>query len=340
MNRPLPIATLPGETLLQVWARRAASFSLLALGFAVVWALAPLAVLLLSLTDRPRKPHTRCYLFLMHYLICEVVGLLASGLLWLLTLGGATVGKAAYQRANFRLQSLWTRVLFGGTRKLYRLKVETHGTELAARSPYILWVRHTSLADTVLAAVFLAAPYRTGLRYVLKKELLWDPCLDVVGRRLPNVFVDRSGTPREREVAAIQQLATQLGPHDGVLIYPEGTRFSPEKLRQAVDRISQGSHSYLAPLARRFRHVLPPRPSGPLALLEAAADLDVVVLAHTGLEGAVTFWEMWRGELIGRTLKIKVSRIPNEQIPETDRDAWLYEKWLEVDEWVDSTGTH
>ena len=336
MRRPLSIATLPGETWIEVWARRSISLTLVAVCFVIVWALAPIALVLLALTDRPAKPHTRCYLFLMHYLLCEVWGLLGAGLLWLSTWGGARIGRAEYQRANFRLQSLWTRVLFEGTRRLYQLKVETQGTQLAARTPYLLWVRHTSLADTVLAAVFLAAPYRTGLRYVLKKELLWDPCLDVVGRRLPNVFVDRSGRRREREVAAIQRLAENLGPQEGVLLYPEGTRFSRKKLEEAVERIAEGSQKHLLPLARRFRHLLPPRPSGALALLEAAPGLDVLILAHAGLEGAVTFWEMWRGELIGRTLRIEVRRLSHEEIPAENREVWLFEQWLEVDQWVDS----
>ena len=38
---------------------------------------------------------------------------------------------------------------------------------------------------------YVSRRYHLRLRYVLKRELLWDPCLDIVGQRVPNIFVDR-----------------------------------------------------------------------------------------------------------------------------------------------------
>jgi hypothetical protein len=58
--------------------------------------------------------------------------------------------------------------------------------------PVIVFLRYASVADTLLPAVFLANPNGLKLRYVLKHELLLDPCLDIVGNRLPNSFVQRS----------------------------------------------------------------------------------------------------------------------------------------------------
>jgi 1-acyl-sn-glycerol-3-phosphate acyltransferase len=136
---------------------------------------------------------------------------------------------------NFALQSLWTEALFRAVRWIYKVEVAVEGLDQVQPSPFLLWVRHTSLADTVLAAVMIANPHRIGLRYVLKRELLWDPCLDVVGRRLPNVFVDRSRRRSDLELASVQALARDLGAGQGVLIYPEGTRFSAKKLEQACN---------------------------------------------------------------------------------------------------------
>jgi hypothetical protein len=81
--------------------------------------------------------------------------------------------------------------------------------------------------------------------------------------------------------------------------------------------------------------VLPPRPSGTLALLDAS-DADVVVLAHHGLEGLATAREIWAGGLVGSKIRVAMWRIDREEIPRGRRERmeWLYRTWAEVDDWV------
>ena len=55
------------------------------------------------------------------------------------------------------------------------------------------------------------------------------PCLDVGAHRLPCLFVDRSGTDTEGAVKAVADLVATAGVDESVMVYPEGTRFSPEK---------------------------------------------------------------------------------------------------------------
>ncbi|HRE89632.1 MAG TPA: 1-acyl-sn-glycerol-3-phosphate acyltransferase, partial [Myxococcota bacterium] len=85
---------------------------------------------------------------------------------------------------------------------------------------------HTSLVDTLLPTTYLTARRGLKLRWVLKRELLVDPCLDVAGSRLPNAFVARDGSDTEKALAQVRALATDLPADEGVLIYPEGTRFT------------------------------------------------------------------------------------------------------------------
>ena len=59
------------------------------------------------------------------------------------------------------------------------------------------------MGDTVLPVVFFALPTGVRLRYVLKRELLFDPCLDIVGQRLPNYFARRGAGATEQEVAGV-----------------------------------------------------------------------------------------------------------------------------------------
>jgi 1-acyl-sn-glycerol-3-phosphate acyltransferase len=214
------------------------------------------------------------------------------------------------------------------------MKVSTEGLALADEAPFLLFARHASVADTVLAAAFVASPRRLLLRYVLKRELLWDPCLDVVGRRLPNAFVRRRGPGLDTEVAAVAGLAIGLDSRSGVLIYPEGKRFSDGRREAAVAALAAKGEMELAGIAAGFRNVLPPKLRGPLALIDAAKGVDVVLLEHTGFEGAATFPEFWHGALVGRTLHVRLRRFPASTIPAEGRDRWLFERWAEMDDWI------
>ncbi|HEY5656808.1 MAG TPA: 1-acyl-sn-glycerol-3-phosphate acyltransferase, partial [Myxococcota bacterium] len=172
------------------------------------------------------------------YLSCELLGLLASAALWIWRCA-AGVEQARWLDAHYRLQAWWGTALFRSVVRLFGLRLDVRGAADLERGPYLLLVRHASSADTLLASALVSGPHRIRLRYVLKRELLWDPCLDIVGNRLPNVFVDRFSEESAREVARVQQLARDLGPRDGLLIYPEGTRFSAAKRERVLARLER-----------------------------------------------------------------------------------------------------
>lgn len=284
------------------------------------------------------RPRTRALGFFGLYLGAELVGVGIAFGIGLVTLGGRLSGAARYIELNAALQRRWTQAIFNGSLWLFGMKVEVEGAELAARGPMLLFVRHTSSADTLLSAAMVANPHRLLLRYVLKRELLWDPCLDVVGKRLPNAFVDRKSPRSQGEIDAVVSLTAGLDEASAVLIYPEGTRFEPAKLARSVAKLSEMGLPHLAAIAARYQRVLPPRLGGPLALLEAAPDVDVVFLEHTGFEGAATFASFWGGGLVGKTLHVRLRRFAAESIPTVGRDAWLFERWGELDRWVCERG--
>jgi 1-acyl-sn-glycerol-3-phosphate acyltransferase len=279
-------------------------------------------------------PRTRALAFFALYLGCEAAGILAASSLWLVTFGGRLGGPDRYLDLNAALQRWWAGALFYGSRRLFSMKVAIEGLEKPLRGPLLIFVRHASMADTVLAAVFVANPGKLLLRYVLKRELLWDPCLDIVGRRLPNAFVNRRGPGLEAEVAAVASLAEGLDERSAVLIYPEGKRYTEERRAAAVAALKEKGTDELATIASGFEHVLPPRLRGPLALLDAAKGVDVVLLEHTGFEGASTFANLWKGSLVGGNLHVRLRRIPASAIPSERRDRWLFERWAEVDRWI------
>jgi 1-acyl-sn-glycerol-3-phosphate acyltransferase len=234
---------------------------------------------------------------------------------------------------------VWARTLLGAVRRLFALRFAVEGSGAAARGPLLVFARHASIADVLLPAVLVSDREGLRLRWVLKRELLVDPCLDVVGGRLPNVFVDRSSAESRREIDAVARLAGDLGAKDGVLIYPEGTRSTPARRQRAHERLAAaGRAPQRSERLRGLRHLLPPRPGGPLALLRAAPGADVLVLGHVGLEGLARVSDLLSGALVGRTVRVRFWRHAAPAVPRKPDAAlaWLDERWLELDRWVDA----
>ncbi|MFN2426158.1 MAG: lysophospholipid acyltransferase family protein [Candidatus Binatia bacterium] len=321
--------------------RRILALALYAGAFTVLaWFIVPLLIAVATFDFLRGQPWTatRALAFFVWYLACELVGVTAGFLIWLASLGWAAGDPERYMDWNYALQNFWARMLGRGAFRIFGVRLELHGGEYRfGEAPIIVFVRHASVADTILAALLISVPHGTRLRYVLKQELLWDPCLDIVGNRLPNVFVRRDSAYTDREVAAVAGLARGLGPSDGVLIYPEGTRFSPSKKARIVEKLREQGRGDAAAEAEAFRHVLRPRSGGPFALLDVAPQADVVFLAHTGFEGSASFDRFFNGGLVGRTVHaelrvVKAADVPKD--PKTRRE-WMMQNWHKVDEFIE-----
>lgn len=279
---------------------------------------------------------SRSLVFFTWYLFCESIGIVASFLVWAEARARGTEGTEAYLDRHYALQWWWARQLLRGAATIFGMRFEIEGDDDLGDRPLLLFIRHASVGDTVLAAVFLSHRHGRRLRYVLKRELLWDPCLDIVGNRLPNVFVRRDAKDSAREIAEVSRLAEEMGNREGLLIYPEGTRFTEAKRERILGKLAQRGPASVADRARSLRHVLPPKLGGPLALLTSRPDADVLFCAHVGFDRATRFSEFLNGQLIGATVQVRFWRVPAEQIPH-DRDGrieWLFDQWKRVDEWI------
>jgi len=334
------------KELFLIWVRRCASFTGYLTAWAVMMVSSPILITGFLIADiilksKARWSRTRCILFALLYLNCEVFGLAAAFIAWLASGRIFGFGKDLFIRMNLWLQSMWAWSLFAGSKKLFSVSFEVEGEECLSHGPYVLFIRHVSLADTIIPSIFITRRFGVVLRYVFKKELLWDPCLDVVGNRLPNAFINRSGSQTAIELNAIRRLCRDMGPQDGIMLYPEGTRFSQGKRDRALQRLRESGHNDLYDAALRMTHLLPPRIGGARTILETARDADAVFCAHTGFEGAAHFSDFWSGVLVGQTIRIGFWRIPAKDIPRNDRSVqWLYDQWRRVDRWIDSRRAH
>ncbi|MEK6303242.1 MAG: lysophospholipid acyltransferase family protein [Acidobacteriota bacterium] len=322
-------------SLAEVWGRRTLTIT----GCLLIWLLLvaafPLLLIVGALVDLARggrRVIMRCVLFLPFYFSCEVLGIIASFLIWLGSGIWAGASRERFLDWNFALQRWWANALCRGAQRIFDITIEVEGADELRDGPVIVFLRHASVADTLLPAVFIANPNGLRLRYVLKHELLLDPCLDIVGNRLPNSFVRRNSGDSFRVV----ELMRNLGPRDGVIIYPEGTRFTDSKREVIIEQLDRKGEAYLARKARGLKNVLPPRLGGPLNLLECNEAADIVFCAHFGFDGVVDLRDFLRGSLVGRVVKVRFWRVPFPSIPPTreSRREWLFENWERVDEWV------
>jgi 1-acyl-sn-glycerol-3-phosphate acyltransferase len=320
----------------RTWARRALSVPAIFLGAALWWATAPLWLPLAALLDLLNRRTTlvRAGMAVAVLLAADVLGLLAAAGTWLVSGVWAGADDARFLGWNRRVQAAWSAALLGGLVRLFRLDVQVEGQEALAPGGFILLVRHVSMADTLLPMGLVALPHGYAVRYVLKSELRWEPCLDVYGGRLPNAFVHRGRGRAAEEAARIGALAEDLGPEDVVVLFPEGTRFTPGRLARARARTS--GHPALRDLAHELGHTLPPHLPGVLALRQTAPRADLVVCAHRGLGGVRRVADLWNGALLDRRIDVRFWRIPAVQSPISadDTAALLAREWRRLDRWV------
>ena len=284
-----------------------------------------------------RKPWmgVRLVAFAWWFLLGELQGVL--GLLAIYVRTGGPFGRRslARRRLVYDLRIHWARHHLGGVRTLFGLTFEVEGLELAGPGPAVILIRHASIIDNTLPDAIVGHAHGLGLRFVLKRELEMLPVIDIGGRWVPANFVRRGSSDAATEIAKLRTIAQDLGPGEAVLIYPEGTRYTPEKLARAQEAIAE-RQPHVAPLAAKLRNVLPPRLGGPLALLDEARDADVVLCGHVGLDGFEYIRDIWAGGLVGTTVRVRFWRFAAADVPqdEDERVAWLYERWQTLDDWV------
>ena len=314
---------------MSAFTRRLRSVSLLLVAAVLLAALLPLWLPLVAIVDlargRTRLPTVRLLAFGLCWAWLETAGVAVAAVLWL-------TGQSRNLPAHYRLQRWWAARLMGALRITTGITVDALEAGQLSPGPAVLLCRHASLADSLLSAWVVTSVARMNPRYVLKKELLADPCLDVVGNRLPNHFLDRQAPDSATELEAVRGLASGLGDDEVAVIFPEGTRATATKRQKALDRIGERDPGRAGRLAA-LQHLLPPRPAGSAALLDGCPRADVVVAWHVGFDGLDTFGGILRHLAHRpRPVQFHARRFARADVPSgaafTD---WLDEIWLSTD---------
>jgi 1-acyl-sn-glycerol-3-phosphate acyltransferase len=302
-----------------MYLRRLVTISVLILATVLAVVLAPIVFLsafLLSLFPQ-FKTTPQAMAFIYGFIGYEWVGLSRFAWVWL-----------RYHDIEQRMirdreiQFWWGQSLFDMGKRLFKLKIEVTGEEALEGNCALVLCRHTSMADTVLPLLFFGRARGEGLRYVLKQELRVLPCLDIGGHRLPNVFVDRSGSDSAKAIENVSTLMREAPTDQSVLIYPEGTRFTRKKHARLAAK-----HPALKPQLDRWPDLLPPRLGGVCGMLDANPGKDLVFLAHAGFEGSADIHDLLSGGWLNQHVRIHFWRVPFADLPTSDYTDYLFGQW-------------
>ena len=174
----------------------------------------PVAAVVDLVRRRLRLPTVRLLLFALGWSWLESASVVLAFGLWL-------TGQRNNHDVHYRLQAWWAANVLGLLRATTGIRVSVEGVDQLTPGPAILLCRHASLADSLVSAWVVTSLAGLQPRYVLKRELLADPCLDIVGNRLPNHFLDRQATDSRAELDALTRLSTGMGTDDVAVIFPE-----------------------------------------------------------------------------------------------------------------------
>ncbi len=314
--------------------------TLLVLGI-LVPLIGPIALVVGAILDlvtrTPRLRRARGVLLVSTLLLIDVVGRFFVFGTWLIAPFGMRVDGVKSQRRYKWVMTRWTTALMWAITRITPLPIDTSELDESLLGGNAVVVgRHQSLLDAVFPAMLFGGRGLTAL-YTLKEDLRWEPNMDIVGHRMGHVFVTRSPKSLEAELEPIRALGRRIDENAVGVIFPEGTFFTEERKNRALASIAKRNPERLA-LAKKMNFVLPPRPAGTLAFLEGAANADVIVLGHVGFEPFGTIRNILGNMGANHSIKVKAWRFPRASIPtgRTEQIEWLFERWLELDEWVAS----
>lgn len=312
--------------------RRVISVPAVLLVAAILWSTILIWLPILWIVDQiTGRSYWRATFFLTWFTLMDSLGLVVLLLSWL-TL--PLVGKQGLAEQTLAIQRFWAAGVWRGAEIAFRASYEVSGADSLLPMPAVILPRHSSLADTMLAQLVIQKPYNIPLRYVLKQELLWEPCLDIAGNRLPNIFVKRNSGRVERELEQVAAGVAGMPRDEGILLYPEGTRFSQTR----ADKIQQKLRGEIDPNGpvATLKNLLPAKQAGLFTILDTVPDLDVVFMAHIGFDSFRNLGDLTNGTALDTVCKIHCWRVSSADIPsdEASRAVWLAAEWKKLDDVV------
>lgn len=267
--------------------------------------------------------------------------------LWIASGFGGRLRSARFRDRHYAVMRWFLGVVYQAAVHSFGLRVSVDEplpdtAEMASRlaRPVIVLSRHAGPGDSFLLVHHLLSVYQRRPRVVMKAAIQLDPGVDVVGNRLPNVFVRHRNAGSGLFTSQVARLAADLGNSDALVIFPEGGNWTPGRWHRGIRRLREAGRPDLASRAAQMPNVLPPRAGGTLAALAACPAADVIFVAHAGLDKLTSIGDVWRNLPVSEGIVARWWRVPVDQVPRSaSHEAqvkWLYDWWELIDAWISS----
>jgi 1-acyl-sn-glycerol-3-phosphate acyltransferase len=276
------------------------------------------------------------------YLVLDACLVVGCAALWLRYPLAGRRDPESWSRRHEALLRTSLSVLLAAARRLLGFRVEIQeppDQDLISGHPLLVLARHGGPGDSFALVEMLMSRYGRRPAIVLTERLRWDPGMDVVLGRLPSCFV-RPGR-RDAIITQLTELAAGMDGNDAILMFPEGGNWTPGRHSRTIARLRGARRWRAAADAASNPHVLPPHATGVLACLAGRGDLNVAVVAHTGLEDLVSPVSIWRAVPVSEPMLVRWWYEPATALPRgaARRRDWLRLQWAVVDSWIDARKT-
>jgi 1-acyl-sn-glycerol-3-phosphate acyltransferase len=311
--------------------------AILAILFAVAVVTAALAA-----PYQSRKRPLRLAGFGLTYCVLELSVLTWAGVLWLRypRAGRFRAGTEERWADSHETLLAWTLArILGAARCCFGFAVNIEAVpdpaSLDLSDPILLLARHAGPGDSFALMHLLTSRYHRRVRVVMKELLQLDPAIDVVLNRVGCCFLAPASSGGPGPVDRVGHVARSLAPRDALLLFPEGGNWTPKRRWRAVRRLRRRQDASRSRAAVLMTNVLPPRFGGVLACLEARPGLQVLVVAHAGLDRITDVRQAWDALPVRRPMTVRIWPAARAPDKEEDRKAWLLTEWAVLDEWVE-----
>ncbi|MDT3440125.1 MULTISPECIES: 1-acyl-sn-glycerol-3-phosphate acyltransferase [unclassified Pseudofrankia] len=271
------------------------------------------------------------------YLAAEAVVIVAGFGLWLVR----PLLRSRWERTHLALLRWMLGLLVAAAGRLTRFRLTVReppaGTFECAGRPVLVASRHAGAGDSFALVHLVLNRYGRIPRVVLLASLQLDPGIDILLGRLGACFLRADGAD-PTAVAGVNTLASRLTGRDALVIFPEGANFTARRRRRVIVGLRRRGQNSRARVAEDLTHVLPPRPAGVLAALDAGTVAGTVVVAHTGLDRLTTLSQIWRALPLAVPMEVRWWWFPADELPAAggERADWLTMHWAVVDAWIDA----
>ena len=122
-----------------------------------------------------------------------------------------------------------------------------------------------------------------------------------------------------------------------MVIFPEGTFRTQERYEHIMQKITV-SDLDRAERVRCLKYLLPIKPGGLLAMVNASPESDLYLVAHRGFEAFGSFKKIFANIPFTDPVEMYIKQIPSEIIPNETGEClrFIDFEWLALDKWLES----